>query len=77
MEPHELDWISMQTREVPGTFLFLARWIYPSDASINVALSQQHTLRSELPALDVRDARDAGFRRAAASAFPRARTRRW
>ena len=41
----------------PGTFLFLRGWIYPSDASINVALSQQHQLHAELPTLEVRDAR--------------------
>ena len=41
----------------PGTFLFLRGWIYPTDASINVALSQQTTIHPTLPALEVRDAR--------------------
>src|SRR5882672_5345796 len=57
MEPHELVLDLDADAGGPGTFLFLRGWIYPSDASINVALSQQHTLRSALPALDVRDAR--------------------
>jgi hypothetical protein len=56
-EPHELILDLDQYAGRPGTFLFLRGWIYPSDASINVALSQQHKLRAELPALDVRDAR--------------------
>jgi hypothetical protein len=41
----------------PDTHLFLRGWIFPSDASINVALSQQHALRSEMPMIEVRDAR--------------------
>jgi hypothetical protein len=56
-EPHELILDLDDDAGRPGTFLFLRGWIYPSDASINVALSQQHQLRAELPALDVRDAR--------------------
>jgi len=40
----------------PGSLLFLRGWIYPSDASINVALSQQRGVRSQPPALEVRDA---------------------
>jgi len=56
-EPHELILDLDADAGRPGTFLFLRGWIYPSDASINVALSQQRKLRSELPALEVRDAR--------------------
>ena len=56
-EPHELILDLDPDAGRAGTLLLLRGWIYPSDASINVALSQQHTLRSELPALDVRDAR--------------------
>jgi hypothetical protein len=41
----------------PGTLLFLRGWIYPSDASINVALSQQRDAHSLPPSLEVRDAR--------------------
>jgi hypothetical protein len=40
----------------PGTLLFLRGWIYPTDASINVALSQQSALKVMSPSLEVRDA---------------------
>ena len=40
----------------PGTHLFLRGWIFPSDASINVALAQQQALKSEMPLIEVRDA---------------------
>ena len=40
-----------------STFLFLRGWIYPTDASINVALSQQTALETTMPSLEVRDAR--------------------
>ena len=56
-EPHELILDLDSGAGRPGTFLFLRGWIYPSDASINVALSQQQKLRAELPTLEVRDAR--------------------
>jgi tetratricopeptide (TPR) repeat protein len=39
-----------------GTFLFLRGWIYPTDASINVALSQQSSIKPASPSLEVRDA---------------------
>jgi len=39
-----------------STFLFLRGWIYPTDASINVALSQSST-KTIMPSLEVRDAR--------------------
>lgn len=39
-----------------GTHLFLRGWIYPTDASINVALSQQSRLKPMMPVLEVRDA---------------------
>ena len=39
----------------PGTFLFLRGWIYPTDASINVALSQQESIKLASPSLEVRD----------------------
>jgi hypothetical protein len=39
-----------------GTHLYLRGWIFPTDASINVALSQQSELRSIAPSLEVRDA---------------------
>jgi hypothetical protein len=39
-----------------STFLFLRGWIYPTDASINVALSQSN-VKLIMPSLEVRDAR--------------------
>ena len=40
-----------------GVYLFLRGWIYPTDASINVALSQQHTLQLAAPSLEVLDSK--------------------
>jgi tetratricopeptide (TPR) repeat protein len=39
-----------------SSFLFLRGWIYPTDASINVALSQSRA-KTAMPSLEVRDAR--------------------
>ena len=39
------------------TYLFLRGWIYPTDASINIALSQQEAIKLASPSLEVRDAR--------------------
>jgi len=55
-EPHALILDLDEDAGKPGTFLFLRGWVYPSDASINIALSQQQTLRAEMPVLEVRDA---------------------
>jgi hypothetical protein len=56
-EPHALV-LELDARAgAPGTHLFLRGWIFPSDASINVALSQQQVLKSEMPVIEVRDAR--------------------
>ncbi len=41
----------------PDVYLFLRGWIYPTDASINVALSQQPSVKLASPSLEVRDAR--------------------
>jgi len=41
----------------PGSILVLRGWIYPSDASINVALAQQSALKVSMPSLEVRNAR--------------------
>jgi len=56
VEPHDLILDLGEEVGRPGTWLFLRGWIYPSDASINVALSQQPGARSEPPSLEVRDA---------------------
>ncbi len=56
-EPHAVILDLDQDAGRPGTLLVLRGWIFPSDASINVALSQQHALRAEPPVLEVKDAR--------------------
>ena len=58
--PHELVLDLDDAAGRPGTVLVMRGWIYPSDASINVALSQQRQLRSELPTLEVRDSGGGG-----------------
>ncbi|MDP9324160.1 MAG: FG-GAP-like repeat-containing protein, partial [Acidobacteriota bacterium] len=55
VEPHELILDLGDDVGRAGTFLFLRGWIYPGDASINVALSQQPALKPIAPSLEVRD----------------------
>jgi Flp pilus assembly protein TadD len=52
-----------------GTLLFLRGWIYPTDASINVALSQQSRVKPVMPVLEVHDAAGA-WQPAADIGFP-------
>jgi len=56
VEPHEIVLDLAKNAGDKGTFLFLRGWIYPTDASINVALSQQSAIKASPPALEVRDA---------------------
>jgi hypothetical protein len=56
VEPHDLVLDLGPEAGRPGTFLFLRGWIYPTDASINVALSQQPDFKVYSPSLEVRDA---------------------
>ena len=56
VEPHELVLDLGEAAGTPGSFLFLRGWIYPTDASINVALSQQSSIKPASPSLEVRDA---------------------
>ena len=56
VEPHDLIMDLGANAGRPGTFLFLRGWIYPTDASINVALSQQQSIKLASPSLEVRDA---------------------
>jgi tetratricopeptide (TPR) repeat protein len=56
VEPHDLVMDLGAEAGRPGTFLFLRGWIYPTDASINVALSQQQRIKLASPSLEVRDA---------------------
>ena len=48
---------SARTPVRPDSRLFLRGWIYPTDASINVALAQQKAIAPAPPSLEVRDAR--------------------
>jgi hypothetical protein len=56
VEPHDLVLDLGNAAGFPGSFLFLRGWIYPTDASINVALGQQSTIKVASPSLEVRDA---------------------
>lgn len=56
VEPHDLVLDLGEDAGRPGTLLFLRGWIYPTDASINVALSQQTRVSAQVPSLEVRDA---------------------
>jgi Flp pilus assembly protein TadD len=53
VEPHDLILDVGDTAGQPGTYLFLRGWIYPTDASINVALGQQSSVKLSPPSLDV------------------------
>ena len=57
VEPHDLVLDLGAEAGRPGSALFLRGWIYPTDASINVALSQRSDLSAMMPSLEVRDAR--------------------
>jgi hypothetical protein len=57
VEPHDLTLDLGADAGGPRTYLFLRGWIYPTDASINVALSQQSTIKVTSPSLEVRDAK--------------------
>jgi hypothetical protein len=56
VESHDLVMDLGENAGRPGTHLFLRGWIYPTDASINVALGQQSSIRLASPSLEVRDA---------------------
>ncbi len=57
VQPHDLILDLGDAAGMPDTHLFLRGWIYPTDASINVGLSQQPSIRLASPSLEVRDAR--------------------
>ncbi|HEU4748328.1 MAG TPA: CRTAC1 family protein, partial [Gemmatimonadaceae bacterium] len=54
----------------PGTFLFLRGWIYPTDASINVALSQQPSVKVAPPSMEIMNARGEWETAIASIGFP-------
>ncbi len=56
VEPHDLVLDLGETAGGAYTFLFLRGWIYPTDASINVALAQQSSIKLASPSLEVRGA---------------------
>jgi hypothetical protein len=56
VEPHDLVLDLGPEAGGPNSYLFMRGWIYPTDASINVALAQQSTIKVASPSLEVRDA---------------------
>lgn len=69
VEPHDLILDLGEGAGRDGTFLFLRGWIYPTDASINVALSQQSSITVDPPSLEVRDT-NGRWRKVADIGFP-------
>ncbi len=69
VEPHHVVLDLGPEAGRPGTYLFLRGWIYPTDASINVALSQQSAIALAPPSLEVRDAQ-GNWRTVADIGFP-------
>jgi Tfp pilus assembly protein PilF len=59
VEPHDLIMDLGPDAGRDSSFLFLRGWIYPTDASINVALSQQTRSKTMMPSLEVRDTKGA------------------
>ena len=70
VEPHDLVLDLGDDAGQPGSYLFLRGWIYPTDASINVALSQQSAIKLSPPSLEVRDARGRWTTAVASLGFP-------
>jgi hypothetical protein len=57
VEAHDLVMDLGESAGRPDVYLFLRGWIYPTDASINVALGQQSSIKVASPSLEVRDAK--------------------
>jgi len=70
VEPHDLVMDLGAVAGEPGSFLFLRGWIYPTDASINVALGQQSSIKITSPSLEVRDAKGRWQTAIASIGFP-------
>jgi len=70
VESHDLIMDLGATAGRAGNFLFLRGWIYPTDASINVALGQQSEIKLASPSLEVRDASGAWRTATANIGFP-------
>ncbi len=70
VEPHDLVMDLGPDAGRDSSVLFLRGWIYPTDASINVALSQQTKSKTMMPSLEVRDATGAWRTAIANLSFP-------
>lgn len=70
VQPHDLVLNLGPDAGRPGTSLYLRGWIFPTDASINVALSQQPGLSAAMPSLEVRNARGQWQTASPAIGFP-------
>jgi hypothetical protein len=70
VEQHDLIMDLGPSAGNPDTYLFLRGWIYPTDASINVALSQQPSVKVAPPSLEVRDANGRWTMAIASLGFP-------
>jgi predicted secreted protein len=70
VEPHDLILDLGDAAGAPGAYLFLRGWIYPTDASINVALGQQSSIKISSPSLEVRDAKGRWKTAIASIGFP-------
>jgi len=70
VESHDLILNLGREAGSPSTHLFLRGWIYPTDASINVALSQQTAISLAPPSLEVRDLNGAWKTALASIGFP-------
>jgi hypothetical protein len=70
VQPHDLVLDLGETAGHPDTFLFLRGWIYPTDASINVALGQQTSIKLASPSLEVRSANGRWQTAIASIGFP-------
>jgi hypothetical protein len=70
VERHDLVLDLGDVAGAPGSYLFLRGWIYPTDASINVALGQQSSIKISPPSLEVRDAKGRWKTAIASIGFP-------
>lgn len=70
VEPHDLVMDLGEDAGASDALLMLRGWIFPSDASINVAIAQQPALVVSSPSLEVRDARGRWVRAIADIGFP-------
>lgn len=68
--PHDLIMDLGDKAGGDDSYLFLRGWIYPTDASINVALSQRHEGGTTMPSLDVRDSRGRWVNAIPSLSFP-------